>query len=259
MNQPVSTASLTSSAREFIESVVALRPRIAAFDCDGTLWAGDSGSGFFFWELERGLLPESVAKWIDARYKDYKAGRVDEWTICGEMVTIHEGLDVSSLVEAAEQFFEEHFVSAIFPEMLELTSRLAESGCEIWAVSSTNEWVVRAGARRFGIPEGRVLAANVHCENGKATGRLHRVPTDEDKVTAIRECIAGRVDAVFGNSIHDAAMLEIAPHAFAINPTAELRGVAEAHGWRMYYPEGTARVARQAGRQVVFTKEKEHS
>lgn len=242
MSQSVSL-SLSSSAREFIQSVVALRPRIAAFDCDGTLWAGDSGSGFFFWELKRGLLPASVAKWIEGRYRDYKAGKVDEWTICAEMVTIHEGLDVSLLTEAAEEFFKAQFTSAIFPDMHELTSRLADNGCEIWAVSSTNDWVVRAGARRFGIPEERVLAACVHCENGKATGRIHRVPTDEDKVVAIKECIPGRVDMVFGNSVHDAAMLELPPHPFAINPTPELRQIASSRGWKQYFPIGSAPVA----------------
>lgn len=232
--------SLTSAARGFVEDVLALRPQIAVFDCDGTLWAGDSGASFFYWELEKGLIEPSVAAWIQQRYRGYKAGLVDEWTICGEMVTIHEGLKVDDLARAAEEFFEEQFVLAIFPEMLELTSRLAEAGCQVWAVSSTNEWVVRAGVRRFGIPVAQVLAATVHCDNGCATGKLERVPTDEDKVVAIRECIAGHVDAVFGNSVHDAAMLALPPHAFAINPTGELQQIAEKRGWRQYFPMGTS-------------------
>ena len=38
--------------------------------------------------------------------------------------------------EAAE-FFEERIARRIFPEMLELTARLREAGCELWAISST--------------------------------------------------------------------------------------------------------------------------
>lgn len=224
------------AAAEFVASVVRRRPRIAVFDCDGTLWAGDSGEEFLYWEVKHGILPDAVAQWILPRYRDYKSGKVSEEAICGEMVTIHEGQNIAALQQAAGEFFAERFAGAIFPEMLELVNRLHDDGCVIWAVSSTNEWVVRAGVRSFGIAEERILAACVHCENEVATGRLWRVPTDEDKAVAIREVIAQPVDAVFGNSMHDAAMLELARDAFAINPNPDLHEIARQRDWRIYFP-----------------------
>lgn len=233
-------AALTPAAARLVESVVALAPRIAVFDCDDTLWAGDSGALFLRWELKRRLLPQAVAEWIQPRYRDYQAGRVSEAAICGEMVTIHQGLRADELYVAAEEFFAEVMSAAIFPEMLALTGRLRRNGCQLWAVSSTNEWVVRAGLRRFGIPDEHNISACVHCQNGLASGRLKRVPTDEDKAVAIREMIPGNVDAAFGNSIHDAAMLALAPHAFAINPNPDLEQIAHQRGWQIYFPMGTA-------------------
>ena len=106
--------------------------------------------------------------------------------------------------------------------MLELTRQLAAQGCELWAVSSTNNWVVEAGAEAFGIPAERVLAATLAVEDGLVTDRLLRVPTDELKQTAIEEVIARPVDAVFGNSMHDFAMLEKARDAYAIHPNRDL-------------------------------------
>ena len=47
------------------------------------------------------------------------------------------------------------------------------------------------------------------------------------------------VDAVFGNSIHDQAMLEIAKHPFCINPNPDLEQVAIARAWPVYWPAGT--------------------
>ena len=44
-------------------------------------------------------------------------------------------------------------------------------------------------------------------------------------------------DAVFGNSIWDADMLEIARYPFAINPTTELEGIARQRRWPIYFPE----------------------
>ena len=228
-------------ASEFLETVLALHPQIAVFDCDGTLWSGDSGRDFFYWEIEHGLVNRDVAESMLERYRLYELGEVDELAMCGEMVTMHDGLPIAPIYAAAEQFFREVVSPRIFPDMQELTRRLAESGCELWAVSSTNDWVVEAGAKRFGIPPERVLAASVHTDDGLATDRLRRVPTDELKAVAIREVIGKPVNGVFGNSIHDQAMLEIASHPFCINPNPDLEAVAKLRNWPIYWPDGTFR------------------
>jgi phosphoserine phosphatase len=105
-------------------------------------------------------------------------------------------------------------------------------------VSSTNNWVVEVGAARFGIPLERVLAASVHIENGNASDRLIRVPTDELKAVAIREVIGKPMEAVFGNSVHDQAMLEMAKWPFCVNPNPDLEQIARERGWTVYWPEG---------------------
>jgi phosphoserine phosphatase len=230
---------LPDTATRFIESVLALTPRLAVFDCDGTLWSGDAGRDFFYWEIEHGIVGPDVIKPMLERYRLYEQGVVDELCMCGEMVTMHSGLAVTELYPAAKLFFEEVVAPRIFTEMLELTRRLAQTGCELWAVSSTNDWVIEAGAERFGIPAERVLAACVHTREGNATDQLLRVPTDELKAVAIREVIGHPIDVVFGNSVHDQAMLEIARYPFCINPNPDLARVAEEKGWPIYWPDST--------------------
>jgi len=227
---------LPAAALHFVESVVALQPRVAVFDCDGTLWEGDAGGDFFYWEIARGLVPEKVAQWALARYEDYKAGKVDEETMCGEMVTINAGIPERVLEEAAGEFFAAIVEPRIFPEMQELTQQLIKNGSQLWAVSSTNFWAICAGVKRFGIPCDRVLAVTVEIENGLATDRLIQVPTDEGKAVAIRKNILEPVDVCMGNTIHDAAMLELASHAFAVNPNSDLKMHAVKSGWTIYHP-----------------------
>jgi phosphoserine phosphatase len=164
---------------------------------------------------------------------------VDEDTMCGEMVTINAGHALQALEEAAEVFFSSMVEKRIFPEMLRLTRELASIGCEIWAVSSTNDWVVCEGVKRFGIPRRRVLAASVHIEDGQVTDRLIRVPSGPGKATAIAEVVQKPVDVCFGNSIHDLAMLEVARHAFAVNPNPDLEKIAAEKSWQIYWPSGT--------------------
>jgi HAD superfamily hydrolase (TIGR01490 family) len=225
-----------SRSAAFLESVLRLQPQLAVFDCDGTLWAGDTGERFFDWELKRNLLSDEVSQWVRARYADYKNGNVSEDEMCGEMVTIHRGLTESELHRAAKEFFDENFVSQIFPEMQELVRRLQDSGCDVWVVSSTNEWVIRAAMKHFGIDENKILAAAVNIENGRITDQLIRVPSGEGKPRAIRDVIGKDPDAAFGNSRWDAGMLAIARHAFAVNPNPDLEQMARKRGWTIYWP-----------------------
>jgi phosphoserine phosphatase len=233
------TQNWSAEESEFLRSVLYLEPRLAVFDCDGTLWSGDAGEGFFDWELQQGLVAQDVRDWARPRYADYKAGNVDEDTMCGEMVTLHDGLPEARVQQAADEFFGQHLLGSIFPVMRELVRRLQDSGCEVWAVSSSNEWIIRSGMRHFGIPPHRILAAAVEVTDGIVSGRLVRVPSGPGKPAAIQEVVQRIPDAAFGNSRWDAEMLQMARHAFAINPNPDLETAARAHGWSVFFPRPT--------------------
>jgi HAD superfamily phosphoserine phosphatase-like hydrolase len=233
----VNTIKLSSKATEFVDSVLQLRPRLAAFDCDGTLWAGDAGEGFFSWEFERRMVSDKIIAWARARYADYKAGTVREDDMCGDMVTLHRGLKEADLERAAAEYFDQNIAPQIFPEMQELVRRLHATGCEIWAVSSTNEWVIRAAMKHFGIPRDRILAAAVEIENGVVTDRLVRIPSGIGKPRGIEEVVRRIPDVAFGNSRWDAEMLKIAKTSFAVNPNPDLEALARQRSWAIYFPD----------------------
>ena len=224
------------STAEFHAAVHDLRPAVAVFDCDGTLWSGDAGSSFMNWTMEAGLISRERMDWIDGRYRGYNRGDVSELAICGEMVQMYQGLREEEMRNAAREFFLSQIERNIFPEMLALVNDLRAKGVEIWAVSSTNDWVIEEGVQRFGIPAERVLAARVEVQDGLVTDILRDVPTDEGKVAALARVGITAPDAVFGNSVHDAAMLAIARRAFPVNPSAALVERSAQKGWPVYYP-----------------------
>jgi phosphoserine phosphatase len=231
-----SSTALRLTTPDFHARVLSLNPRIAVFDCDGTLWSGDAGSAFMHWSMDTKLISLDQIAWIKQRYAGYKNGTVSEYDICGEMVTVYRGLTVERLRIAAAQFFRDYIEPNIFPELSTLIAELQHNGCDIWAVSSTNNWVIEEGVRRFNIPANRVLSARVEIADGLITDHLIHVPTDEDKVEALRRVGITAPHAVFGNSIHDAAMLSIARQAFPVNPSVGLLERSTREGWPVYYP-----------------------
>jgi HAD superfamily phosphoserine phosphatase-like hydrolase len=225
------------TAPEFERLVFASHPKVAVFDCDGTLWGGDSGFGFMAWSLEKGLVSRSTWDWVDSRYRDYLAGTVSEMDMCGEMVQIYAGLREQELREAAARYVRKFVQQRIFAEMASLVAALKKAGVEIWAVSSTNKWVIAEGVRDLGIPEERILAAEVRVTDGLITSEILDVPTDEGKATALARAGLPHPDAVFGNSVHDLAMLQAARNAFPVNPSLELIEAAAKNGWGYFLPE----------------------
>jgi phosphoserine phosphatase len=230
----IETHKLTTE--EFQRLVFEGNPRVAVFDCDGTLWSGDAGYGFMAWTLEQGLVSRSTHDWIDTRYRAYRAGNVSEVAMCREMVQMYAGLREAELRAAAATYVNEFVRARFFEELLALIARMRKTGIELWAVSSTNRWVIAEGVREFGIPEEHILAADVRVKDGIITSEILDVPTDEAKADALKRVGLANPDAVFGNSIHDLAMLELARCAFPVNPSPALIEAAAAKGWGYYRP-----------------------
>ena len=245
LDRRAADALVIGTSEEFIAYVLALSPRVAVFDCDGTLWEMNSGEKFFYLSMpdaasgRKGLVAEDTAHRLRNRYAQYQRGEVGEIAMCGEMVSMYAGLRIAPVRAAAESFVASSVLASTFPEMLGLTLQLRQQGCELWAVSSSTEWLIEPGIRSFGIPSDHVLATRLAVRDGIAGSELLSIPSDANKATVIAERIPRTVDAAFGNSIHDAAMLEIATHAFAVNPTPELEELAVQRGWKIYWPQAT--------------------
>ena len=131
-------AALLPATNEFLDSILRLQSRVAAFDCDGTLWSGDAGERFFDWELrEGGLVSESMVRPLRERYAAYKRGEVDETTMCGEMVTMHKGISERKMTEAANRFFDQFLKLAV--------AQITEDQARVLI------WIVREAPLQFGV------------------------------------------------------------------------------------------------------------
>src|SRR5208282_842740 len=124
---PAADAAHQWSTEEFERLVFEGKPKVAVFDCDGTLWSGDAGYGFMAWSLEQGLVSRSTNDWVDSRYRAYRAGDVSEAAMCGEMVQMYAGLRDSELQDAAARYVGEFVRGRVFAEMASLVEKLRQS------------------------------------------------------------------------------------------------------------------------------------
>ncbi len=139
------------------------------------------------------------------------------------------------------------FATGFFPKWRRWYPRCARQAQRLWAVSSTNKWVIAEGVRDFGIPEERVLAAEVRVVDGLIGSEILDVPTDQGKAAALARVGLTKPDAVFGNSVHDLAMLDIALHPYPINPSPALLKAAARSGWGYFMPQGSEDAAANVG------------
>ena len=153
---------LTSRQTEFIESVLSLRPRVAAFDCDGTLWSGDAGKRTFLLGTGPGTGQKTGAGRdcaLGLRALCRLQSRLGRRRHHVRRNGHHASRTREEIVQqACDAYFAQGIAANIFPEMRQLVERLRASGCDVWAVSSSCQWIIRSAMRYFGIPLGYIAS-----------------------------------------------------------------------------------------------------
>jgi HAD superfamily phosphoserine phosphatase-like hydrolase len=211
----------------------------AAFDADGTLWAGDAGE-----DLQHALVSEGALA-AATRDEYERLLRVDMLAAYVHATRALAGLEEAWLRDRARRLVERDVADRVYPEMRGLLTVLAARGVTPWVVSSSNRWVVEAGAATLGIPPERVLAMAVEVEGGVLTGRLVLpAVAREGKAEALRSALPSPPALCAGNSVNDLAMLRLATRqALVVNPRPspdpatgeDLLAEAEARGWLVHY------------------------
>jgi len=241
---PATPATTVVARLEAALAQVAGAPAMLAFDADGTLWRGDVGEDVFSALIAEDGVREEAREALQAEAREagvaaagtptevasalfaaYTAGNYDEerafammaWAFAGWRLDELEGW-VERVLHAAEIDGRVH--GALAP----LMAWAEHAGVELWIVSASPSFAVRAGGHRLGVPAEHVLAMDPVIENGVVLPRLAAAPVyGAGKMTAIARA---RPDAVvlgaFGDSVYDVAMLRAARVPVAVDPKPSL-------------------------------------
>ena len=211
--------------------------RLALFDLDNTLLAGDSDFEWAQFLIEQGVLDREVYEARNqAFYDQYKAGTLD----------IHEFLDfqLKPLSRHSRQqldawhaeFMQRKILPMVAPGTPALLEKHKDDVCVI--VTATNSFVTAPIARHLGVPH--LIATDPEQVDGEFTGRVVGVPSfREGKVARLEAWLAAQgkgwadVEAswFYSDSLNDLPLLARVMHPVAVDPDPTLRAHAEGQGW----------------------------
>ncbi len=213
--------------------------KLALFDLDNTLLAGDSDFEWGQFLIGKGVLdPEVHAARNQQFYDDYKAGTLD----------IHAFLDfqLAPLArhprEELDRWHREFMASRILPILgqaaRDLVRRHRDEGALLAVVTATNSFVTGPICREFGIEH--LIATIPAQDNGRFTGQPRGIPSfKEGKITRVEAwleslglCWQGFESSHFYSDSHnDLPLLLKVSHPVAVDPDDTLRTHAQAQGW----------------------------
>lgn len=211
--------------------------RLALFDLDNTLLAGDSDFEWAQFLIDQGVLDREVYEARNQQfYEQYKAGTLD----------IHEFLDFQlkplsrHAREQLDDWHREFMRTRIQPIITQKARDLVASHVHDARaiVTATNSFVTFPIAREFGIEH--LIATEPEENGGEFTGRVRGVPAfREGKLIRLEQWLAEHgltwqsftETWFYSDSLNDLPLLERVSHPVAVDPDQTLRAHAERSGW----------------------------
>ncbi|MEN0105052.1 MAG: HAD family hydrolase [Pseudomonas sp.] len=210
--------------------------RLALFDLDNTLLAGDSDHAWGDYLCERGILDGVAYKARnDAFYQDYLAGKLNITDYLNFSLEILGRTEMTQLDQWHREFMRDCVEPIITPKAVALLDKHRAAGDKLLIITATNRFVTGPIAARLGVDT--LLATECEMVDGRYTGRTTDVPCfKEGKVTRLNRWLGETGLSLDGSyfysdSMNDLPLLEQVTHPCAVDPDPTLRAEAERRGW----------------------------
>ena len=211
--------------------------KLALFDLDNTLLAGDSDFEWAQFLIEQGVLDREVYEARNQEFFDqYKAGTLD----------IHEFLDFQLKPlsrhprSVLDEWHREYMARKVVPMIRDSARELVEKhrGDLTAIITATNSFVTAPIAREFGVEH--LIATEPEQRDGEFTGAVTDIPCFRDgKVQRLESWLEAQgrtLDSFeqswfYSDSHNDLPLLLRVTHPVAVDPDDTLRNEAQARGW----------------------------
>jgi HAD superfamily hydrolase (TIGR01490 family) len=213
--------------------------RLALFDLDNTLIAGDSDYEWGQYLIDEGVLDRGEYEAQNrAFYEQYKAGTLDIHEFLGFALRPLAAHEPADLARWHAGFMEKRIRPMVLPAARDLVRRHQAAGDLCAIVTATNSFVTRPIAAGFGIEH--LIATEPESKDGRFTGRVAGTPCfREGKIARLDAWLAGRGERLgafaestfYSDSHNDLPLLEKVTRPVAVDPDERLLAEASRRGW----------------------------
>ena len=213
--------------------------RLALFDLDNTLLAGDSDYEWGQFLVERGVLErEAYEAQNRAYYEQYAAGTLDIHEFLGFALRPLAAHEPADLARWHAEFMAARIRPMIGQPARALVRKHQQAGDLCAIITATNSFVTGPIAREFGVEH--LIATEPESRDGRFTGRVAGTPCfREGKIKRLDEWLAGRgrrlgdfaESTLYSDSHNDLPLLERVRRPVAVDPDARLAAAAKQRGW----------------------------
>ncbi len=210
---------------------------VAAFDLDGTVLRGQSGTTWAFHLAGRRLIPTRLALRVGYLLMRYRQSAVLDYDrLAEEMLGGFEGTPVAQFEVLLDRFVEDRLAPRIRNDARRIMLERRAEGCHVVLASAALEPIVARIARYLPVDgwiATRLAPHRSGCFSGRLDGPVRHGPA---KVQAVADHAAmrfgdWRLSHAYTDHESDLALLEAAALPFAINASPGLRRIARARGW----------------------------
>src|SRR5216117_639122 len=215
--------------------------RLALFDLDNTLLAGDSDYEWGQFLVDRGILErEAYEAQNRAYYEQYVAGTLDIHEYLGFALRPLAEHTPQDLARWHAEFMRTRIAPMIAAGARALVGAHLAAGDLCAIVTSTNSFVTAPIAREFGVRH--LIATEPESRDGRFTGRVAGTPCFRDgKVRRLEEWLSAQgrrleqfaESRFYSDSRNDLPLLERVSRPVAVDPDDELRAQAVRRGWEV--------------------------
>jgi HAD superfamily hydrolase (TIGR01490 family) len=212
--------------------------RLAIFDLDNTLIAGDSDHSWGQFLVEKKLVDgEHFRRANDRFYEEYKAGTLNIVEYLQFSLTPLTHHTMEKLAELHQEFMRNYIQPMMLHKANELLAWHRAQGDYLLIITATNGFVTRPIATALGVDD--ILTTDPEIVNGRYTGKFVGIPTfQKGKVIRLQDWLNEKQftldDAYFySDSINDLPLLEQVPNPIVVDPDAKLQTVAETRNWKI--------------------------
>jgi HAD superfamily hydrolase (TIGR01490 family) len=213
--------------------------RLALFDLDNTLLAGDSDYEWGQFLVDRGVVERAAYEAQNRAYYDqYIAGTLDIHEYLGFALRPLADRAPEELARWHGEFMRARIVPMILPAARGLVRRHLQAGDLCAVITSTNSFVTAPIAREFGVEH--LIATEPERRDGRFTGRVAGIPCFRSgKLTRLDEWLAGlgrrladfETSTCYSDSHNDLPLLERVTRPVVVDPDETLAREAERRGW----------------------------